>query len=110
MSEDLQMRVSAIEAQLEKSVGQLSKLVDFMSNLSTAVGQLTNTWTEERTLTNNALNGHKEGIEQLLNAQTQIASAVDNLSRQCATMFKLQNERIAAIEAAQHKSEAQSLN
>jgi hypothetical protein len=110
MSEDLQKRINAVEEQFERSLGHLSKLVDFMGNLSAAMGQLTNSWTEERTITHNALNGHKQGIEQLLNAQTEIASAVDNLSRQCATMFKLQNERIAALEAAQQKSEAQRLN
>jgi hypothetical protein len=104
LSEDLKSRVDAVEAQLEKSVGQLSKLVEFMSNLSAAVGQLMTAWTEERTIFNQALNGHRDGIEQLVKAQTQIASAVDNLSRQCATMFKLQNERIEALEASARQS------
>lgn len=108
MSDDLKPRVDALEAQLEQSVGQLSKLVEFMSNLSAAMGQLTTSWTEERTIFNQALNGHREGIEQLVKAQTQIASAVDTLSRQCATMFKLQKERIEALEAsARPPSQAQ---
>jgi hypothetical protein len=68
LSEDLKPRVDAVEAQLEKSVGQLSKLVEFMSNLSAAVGQLMTAWTEERTIFNQALNGHRDGIEQLVKA------------------------------------------
>ena len=110
MSEDLKERIDAIEVHFESSMGQLGKLVDFMSNLSAAVAQLTSSWTEERTVTNHALRGHKDGIEQLVKAQTQIASAVDDLSRQCATMFKLQNERIAALEPAKQASESQQLN
>ena len=110
MSEDLQKRLGAVEDQFETSLGQLSKLVDFMGNLSGVIGKLTSSWTEEITRTHSALNGHKEGIEQLVSAQNQIASAVDNLSRQCATVFKLQNERIAALEEAQRKSDAQRLN
>jgi methyl-accepting chemotaxis protein len=107
MSEDLKHRIDAIEAQFERSLGQLNKVVEFMGNLSAAVGQLTTTWTEERTVFNHALNGHKDGIEQLVKAQTQIASAVDNLSRQCAAMFRLQKERIEALEAsAKQPSEA----
>jgi len=110
MAEDLKERLDGLEAHFERSIGQLNKLVEFMNGLSTAVAQITNAWAEERTTTNQALNGHKEGIEQLLKAQTQIASAVDNLSRQCAAMFKLQNERIAALELAKQKPEAQQLN
>jgi prefoldin subunit 5 len=110
MSGDLKERIDVLEARFERSMGQLSKLVDFMSNLSAAVAQLTNSWTEERTVTNHALKGHKDGIEELVKAQTQIASALDNLSRQCATMFKLQNERIAAMEPAKQASESQQLN
>jgi uncharacterized protein YoxC len=110
MPDDLTERVDALEANFEKSMGQLSKLVEFMSNLSAAVAQLSASWTEERTVANTALNGHKEGIEQLVKAQTQIASAIDNLSRQCGTMFKLQNERIAALEQAKQAPESQQLN
>jgi methyl-accepting chemotaxis protein len=107
MSEDLKERIGALEAHFERSMGQLAKLVEFMNSLSAAVAQVTNAWAEERTTTNQALNGHKEGIEQLLKAQTQIASAVDNLSRQCAAMFKLQNERIAALELPKQRPEDQ---
>jgi uncharacterized protein YoxC len=110
MSEELKARVDALEGQFERSMGQLSRLADFIGNLSAAVAQLTTSWTEERTVANNALSGHKEGIEQLVKAQTQIASAVDNLSRQCATMFKLQNERIATLEEAKQTWDAQRLN
>jgi methyl-accepting chemotaxis protein len=109
MSEDLEKRIDVLEAQLERSMGQLAKLVDFMGNLSAAVGQMMNSWTEERTVANNALNGHKEGIEQLVKAQTQIASAVDKLSQQCSTMFKMQTERLSALEAA-GASKTQHLN
>jgi uncharacterized protein YoxC len=100
MEEALKERVDALEAQLERNVGQLGRVVEFLTNLSTTIGQLTNSLMEERTVINQALGGHKEGIEQLVKAQTEIATAVDNLSRQCATMFRLQTERIAALETS----------
>jgi hypothetical protein len=105
MTDGLKERIDELEAQFERSVGQLSKFVEFLTNLSTTVGQLTTSWVEERTIINQALGGHKDGIVQLLKAQTEIASAVDNLSRQCAAMFKLQTERIAALEASSAKAE-----
>jgi archaellum component FlaC len=104
MAEDLKERVDALEAQVERSIGQLSKIVEFMTNLSTTVGQLTASWIDERSTIDKALGGHKDGIEELVKAQTEIASAVDNLSRQCATMFRLQTERIAALEASAPES------
>ena len=110
MSDELEARMSNLEAHMEKTLSQLAQMVGFMGALSTAVSQLTNTWVEETTALKREFNNHSQGIEQLMKAQTQIASAVDTLSRQCAAMFKLQNERIAAIEASKQKPETQQLN
>ena len=105
MQEELTPRIAALEAQFEQTVGQLAKLVGFMGNLSTALTQLTTTWVDETTTLKREFNGHSEGIEQLLKAQTHIASAVEGLSRQCAAIFKLQNERIATLEAVNQAAE-----
>ena len=110
MSDDLEARINILEAHMEKTLSQLSQLVGFMGSLSTAVGQLTNTWVEETTALKAEFNNHSQGTEQLMKAQTQIAGAVDSLSRQCAAMFKLQNERIAAMEASKQGPETQQLN
>jgi hypothetical protein len=110
MSDDLEARMNNLESHMEKTVSQLTQMVGFMGALSTAVSQLTNTWVEETTALKRDFNGHSQGFEQLMKAQTQIASAADSLSRQCAAMFKLQNERIAAIEASKQRPETQQLN
>ena len=110
MPEELTTRVAALEAHFEQTMGQIAKLVGFMGNLSTTLSQLTTTWADETTALKREFNGHSEGVEQLLKAQTHIASAVEGLSRQCAAIFKLQNERIAALEAANQAVEERRVN